>query len=65
MISQVSVLTSTNIFFSVIGIDIDPVKISYAKHNAAIYGVADRIDFICGDYFELISKMTADVVYLR
>ena len=48
-----------------IAIDIDPVKISYAKHNAAIYGVADRIDFICGDYFQVIKNMKADVVWLR
>ncbi|WFD34990.1 putative diacylglycerol O-acyltransferase tgs1 [Malassezia cuniculi] len=33
----------------VVALDIDPVKIELAKHNAAIYGVQDRITFLCGD----------------
>nr|CAB3266934.1 trimethylguanosine synthase [Phallusia mammillata] len=48
----------------VISIDIDPVKISHAKHNAAVYGVEDRIDFICADFFQVASKLKADVVFL-
>lgn len=41
----------------VIAIDIDPKKIEYAQHNAAIYGVDDRIDFIKGDSFLLASTL--------
>ncbi|KAM7280681.1 hypothetical protein ACFE04_007815 [Oxalis oulophora] len=48
----------------VIAIDIDPMKISYAHHNAAIYGVEDQIDFITGDFFILAPKLKADVVFL-
>ncbi|KAK7383140.1 hypothetical protein VNO78_28811 [Psophocarpus tetragonolobus] len=48
----------------VIGIDIDPSKIDYAKHNAAIYGVDDQIDFIIGDFFRLAPKLKADTVFL-
>lgn len=48
----------------VIAIDIDEKKIEMAKHNASIYGVADRIEFIVGDYFELASTLKADVVFL-
>ena len=48
-----------------IAIDIDPVKLAYARHNAAIYGVEDRIDFICGDFFKIILQLVADVVFLR
>lgn len=33
----------------VIAIDIDPKKIDYAQHNAAVYGVEDLIDFLTGD----------------
>ena len=51
--------------FAVISIDIDPVKLSCARHNASIYGVEDRIEFICGDFFEIASKLVADVVFLR
>lgn len=42
---------------AVIAIDIDPVKISCAKHNAKIYGVLDKIEFINGDFFKQIHKV--------
>jgi len=48
----------------VIAIDIDPEKIEMAKHNAAIYGVEDRIEFIVGDYFKIIPSLRPDVVFL-
>ncbi|KAI7737507.1 hypothetical protein M8C21_020992 [Ambrosia artemisiifolia] len=48
----------------VIAIDIDPKKIEYAQHNAAIYGVTDLIEFITGDCFILAQKLKADVVFL-
>ncbi|CAG8536815.1 675_t:CDS:1 [Diversispora eburnea] len=48
----------------VIAIDIDETKIICAKNNAQIYGVEDRIEFILGDYFKLIPKLKADVVFL-
>ena len=38
----------------VIAIDIDPVRLACAKHNATIYGVADRIEFILGDFTTLV-----------
>lgn len=47
-----------------IAIDIDPVKISLARNNAEVYGVADRIEFICGDFMILVSNLKADVVFL-
>ena len=37
----------------VIAIDIDPVKLHCARHNAFVYGVADRIEFIQGDFMQL------------
>ncbi|XP_028783941.1 uncharacterized protein LOC114739992 [Neltuma alba] len=48
----------------VIAIDVDPRKIDYATHNAAIYGVGDQIDFIIGDFFLLAPKLKADTVFL-
>ncbi|XP_047309082.1 uncharacterized protein LOC124912494 isoform X3 [Impatiens glandulifera] len=48
----------------VIAIDIDPNKIVCAIHNAGIYGVDDRIDFIEGDSFVLGQRLKADTVYL-
>ncbi|XP_070490188.1 trimethylguanosine synthase [Chironomus tepperi] len=48
----------------VIAIDIDPKKIEMARHNANIYGVQDKIEFIVGNYFNLVDKLKADVVFL-
>ncbi|XP_053414389.1 trimethylguanosine synthase [Nycticebus coucang] len=48
----------------VIAIDIDPGKIDLARNNAEVYGVADKIEFICGDFLQLASGLKADVVFL-
>ncbi|TMW66187.1 hypothetical protein Poli38472_003952 [Pythium oligandrum] len=48
----------------VIAIEIDPEKIRMAQHNARIYGVADRIEWINGDATEILPKLKADVVFL-
>ncbi|KAI6202907.1 hypothetical protein M3Y94_00495000 [Aphelenchoides besseyi] len=37
----------------VYAIDLDPIKIRCARRNAEIYGVLDRITFICGDFFKV------------
>ncbi|KAI6182698.1 Exocyst complex component 4 [Aphelenchoides bicaudatus] len=52
----------------VYAIDLDPVKIRCARRNAEIYGVLDRITFICGDFFKVAKsflgsrKLPADSV---
>ncbi|UXI16470.1 hypothetical protein NH340_JMT02413 [Sarcoptes scabiei] len=38
----------------VIAIDIDSNKIELAKHNASIYGCDHKIEFIVGDFFDII-----------
>ncbi|XP_033616619.1 trimethylguanosine synthase [Fukomys damarensis] len=48
----------------VIAIDIDPVKIDLARNNAEVYGIADKIEFICGDFLLLAPDLKADVVFL-
>ncbi|XP_048214309.1 trimethylguanosine synthase isoform X2 [Perognathus longimembris pacificus] len=48
----------------VIAIDIDPVKIDLARNNAEVYGIADKIEFICGDFLLLAPGLRADVVFL-
>ncbi|KAL4235706.1 Trimethylguanosine synthase [Mactra antiquata] len=48
----------------VIAIDIDPVKIELARHNACVYGVDDRVEFIVGDYLKLAPSLHGDVVFL-
>ncbi|RKP09936.1 RNA cap guanine-N2 methyltransferase-domain-containing protein, partial [Thamnocephalis sphaerospora] len=48
----------------VIAIDIDADRLRCAKHNARIYGVEDRIEFIQGDYLQLAGSLKAYVVFL-
>ncbi|KAM7401447.1 hypothetical protein PAMA_005584 [Pampus argenteus] len=48
----------------VLAIDIDPVRLDLACHNAAVYGVADRIDFLQGDFLQLAPCLHGDVVFL-
>ena len=51
----------------VIAIDIDPIKIQCAKHNASIYGVLDKIEFIIGDVFDIIPQLKSrqvDIVHM-
>ncbi|XP_050560181.1 trimethylguanosine synthase-like [Spodoptera frugiperda] len=48
----------------VVAIDIEPNKIAMTKHNATIYGVHEKIEFITGDFFELAPRLKADMVFL-
>ncbi|KAJ3149156.1 Trimethylguanosine synthase [Geranomyces variabilis] len=50
----------------VIAIDIDPVKLRCARHNAKLYGVEDKIEFVLGDALEVLARkdVRADVVFL-
>ncbi|DAZ96301.1 TPA: hypothetical protein N0F65_008334 [Lagenidium giganteum] len=48
----------------VIAIDIDPEKIRMARHNAKIYGVADKIEWIVGNSLEILPTIRADAVFL-
>ncbi|XP_076083113.1 uncharacterized protein LOC143054093 isoform X2 [Mytilus galloprovincialis] len=48
----------------VIAIDIDPVKIEIARHNAAVYEVENHIEFIQGDFLKVGPTLSADVVFL-
>ncbi|KAH9184211.1 hypothetical protein AeNC1_013813 [Aphanomyces euteiches] len=48
----------------VIAIDMDPEKITIAKHNAAVYGVDNKIEWIIGDAFDILPHLQADVVFL-
>ncbi|XP_042353817.1 trimethylguanosine synthase [Plectropomus leopardus] len=48
----------------VLAIDIDPVRLDLARHNAEVYSVADRIDFLQGDFLQLAPRLRGDVVFL-
>ena len=49
----------------VIAIDIDPAKIELARHNAAVYGVQDRIEFIVGDFFKIVPTLQVTIYIYR
>lgn len=43
--------------------DIDPAKIAFARNNARVYGVDDRIRFMVGDFFNnALSLPRADAI---
>lgn len=48
----------------VFAFDIDPNKIQMAKHNASIYGVQNRIEFILGDSLCISKRFRVDAVFL-
>ncbi|PLW12559.1 hypothetical protein PCANC_18128 [Puccinia coronata f. sp. avenae] len=54
----------------VIAIDKDPNKIKLARSNAAVYGVAHKIEFICADFLGWMAQLSSaqiasiDVVFL-
>ncbi|KAJ0012348.1 hypothetical protein NQD34_013323 [Periophthalmus magnuspinnatus] len=48
----------------VLAVDIDPVRLDLTRHNAAVNGVADRMDFIQGDFMQLAPRLRGDVVFL-
>ncbi|KAJ1258353.1 hypothetical protein BS78_10G068700 [Paspalum vaginatum] len=48
----------------VVAVEIDPCKVELAAHNARVYGVEDRIEFIVGDFFRLAPFLKADLVFL-
>ena len=38
----------------VIAVEIDAARLALAQHNAGVYGVSDRIEFVCGDAVALL-----------
>lgn len=40
----------------------DPIKIKCAAHNAKIYGVSDRITFICINFFDFINSLKSHLI---
>ena len=48
----------------VIAVDNDETRLALARHNARVYGVDDRIDFVLGDFFQVAKDLKADAVFL-
>ncbi len=49
---------------TVTAIEIDAARLAMAQHNAAVYGVADRIEWLHGDACELLPRLLADLWFV-
>jgi len=48
----------------VVAIELDPGRLAMAKHNARLYGVAQRIEFVCCDARDLVPQREADLLFI-
>jgi hypothetical protein len=48
----------------VVAIERDPARLEMAKHNARLYGVADRIDFLEGDARDLVTVARGEILFV-
>lgn len=48
----------------VTAIELDEERLAMARHNATLYGVADRIEFIAGDARTIVPGREADLLFL-
>lgn len=48
----------------VTAVELNKSRLAMARHNARLYGVADRIQFIAGDACEELAKQKADLLFL-
>lgn len=49
---------------TVLAIEINPDRLAMARHNAKIYDVADRIEFVLGDARRVVPDREADLVFI-
>lgn len=48
----------------VVAVERDPGRLEMARHNAGVYGVADRIRFVEGDVRAIVPTLSADVLFV-
>ncbi len=48
----------------VYAVERDSRRLEMAKNNAKIYGVADKIEFVCGDFFHEAPRIKAEGVFV-
>lgn len=48
----------------VLAIDHNRGRLDMAIHNAEVYGVSERLEFVCGESISLLSNLKADVIFL-
>lgn len=45
-------------------IELDPARLALARHNAALYGVADRITFTCADARDVLQHLQTGLIFV-
>ncbi len=48
----------------VIALDVDSESLGMARHNARVYEVAHRMDFLCADIYAQLPHLHADVLFM-
>ncbi|KAK9811438.1 hypothetical protein WJX72_003916 [[Myrmecia] bisecta] len=48
----------------VIAVDVCQARLELAQHNAGVYGVVQKADFVCADFFRIAPSLKADIVFL-
>ncbi len=48
----------------VVAIELDRARLDEARHNAAVYGVSERIEHLCGDALELVPRRSAAILFV-
>ena len=43
-------------FSDVLAVELDALKLQYLRNNAKVYGVCDRIKFLCGDFLRIAER---------
>lgn len=51
-------------FKLVLGVEISPKRVEMARHNAEVYGVLPRCQFLCADFFMLAPDLQVDVLFM-
>ena len=46
----------------VIAVELSAQRLAIAKHNSEVYGVADKIHFICGDFLALAPTLQVRIL---
>jgi SAM-dependent methyltransferase len=49
---------------TVVAIEINESRLAMARHNAKLYGVADRIEFVAGDACSILPERDADLLFI-
>ncbi|GIL81482.1 hypothetical protein Vretimale_1017 [Volvox reticuliferus] len=52
-------------FFPVVlGVEISPKRVEMARHNAGVYGVEHKCQFLCADFFKVAAGLKVDSLFM-